>query len=149
MISTRTSSPPRPHSLKESIHTDLVELRACAQGFEGIERFGGPNRHERSLVDLKRVLLEEHAVSFVSKLAGSFGEWWDAYKAFVDRAYEDGLIANNGVFVDLVAQLPRQSKKVETRPRVCLEYCEVCRVCVRSRWCSFLLSGADRACACV
>ena len=68
------------------------------------------------LVDLKRVLLQEHAVSLMSELPGDSGYWRDVFEAFVDRPYEDRLVANYGVCVDLIAQLPRQSKKMEARP---------------------------------
>lgn len=40
---------------------------------------------------------------FTPKLAGDSGEWWDVFEAFVDRADEDWLVADNGVGADLVA----------------------------------------------
>lgn len=46
-------------------------------------------------------------MSLMSKLAGDSGEWWDVFEAFVDGAYEDWLVTDNGVGVDLIAQFSR------------------------------------------
>ena len=56
----------------------------------------------------------------MSKLAGNFGQCWDVEEVPsappTTGAYVYRLVANNGVFVDLIAQFSRQSKKMETRP---------------------------------